>query len=93
MIRAYSATPPAAKQSTRYTPEKDLLIAVLDRAIRDLIGEASVSWQDRRLAVNWIFYEKPEEPYSFAFICDELNLSDKFLTWLLDIATKAKTKG
>ena len=56
------------------TPERNLILAILERAILDFVGNDE---KEARLAEDWIFghlkTETPEE-FSFAWICHHLDL-------------------
>lgn len=60
---------------TPYSPEKGLLTAVLERAVRDL-GE-SVTRQERRSAIDWFEApeEEPESGFTYAEVSEGLNLT------------------
>jgi hypothetical protein len=57
------------------SPERMLLLAVLERAILDFVGNDS---KEAQLAEEWIFAPSladNAEPFSFPWICRELDLS------------------
>lgn len=56
------------------TPERRLLLAILERAILDFVGNDA---KERDEADAWIFEEESDEriEYSFAWICHHLDLS------------------
>ncbi len=59
------------------TPERNLLMAILVRAILDFVGNNS---QEAEEAEEWLFAgssRDEDEPYTFAWLCQQLDL-DKF---------------
>lgn len=56
------------------SPEKQLLYAVLSRAIRDYIGDEKLP---KRCASHWLFFSKKTDEFSFIWICRELDLGVK----------------
>ncbi len=69
------------------TPERRLLLAILERSILDFVGNDQVEVQEAR---TWIFGDTPPEnlqesyreytnltPFSFAWVCQELDLDAK----------------
>lgn len=63
-------------------PEKNLLAAVLERAIADILSNLTddEAQKSRRDAEDWLFYGPLEgsifdlEPFSFAWVCQHLGL-------------------
>ncbi len=55
------------------TPERNLLMAILERAIRDYVGNST---QEAEEAQQWIFDngEPPYSEFSFGWICQQLDL-------------------
>ena len=54
------------------SPERNLLMAMLERAILDYVGNDKKESDDAR---QWIFGSNhPYEEYSFAWVCSELDL-------------------
>ena len=76
-------------------PELRLLVAVLERAVRDYLGSNKRRQEE---AARWLFTEISDansgEPFSFAWICEELGLAPeplhKTLTTLLKTGTKKR---
>ena len=61
-------------------PERNLLAAVLSRAICDAFGQARCERHVVRSARQWIFSElTPKVPFSFAWIALQLDLDPQFL--------------
>ncbi|MGI6681393.1 MAG: hypothetical protein ACOX3T_07950 [Bdellovibrionota bacterium] len=61
-------------------PERNLLAAVLSRAICDAFGSARCERHVIRSARQWIFSElTPKVPFSFAWIALQLDLDPAFL--------------
>lgn len=56
----------------------NLLEAVLERAIRDALGNSSITQHTIREAREW-FYAKDTEEWSFLWIVEALQLSSKFI--------------
>ena len=58
------------------SPERNLMMAVLERSILDYVGNKA---SDIQSAKEWIFSEahEPQEKFSFAWICSELDLDPK----------------
>ena len=67
-------------QSERGTPERNLLMAVLERAILDFVGNDQREVEE---AEEWIFDEEETEsdstPFTFSWICQQLDLDRKFV--------------
>lgn len=62
-------------------PEKALLAAILERAIADILSPLyDVGGMDKRAAFRWIWEDnersdlRPLEPYSFGWICQQLEI-------------------
>lgn len=56
-------------------PERRLLCAILERALRDLLPVQEVQYEDRRDAILWFKAVYPNESeFTFKFICEELTL-------------------
>ena len=64
-----------------FVPEKNLLIAILHRAILDYIGNQPLQASE---AEEWLFSEAPENcQFSFHWVCLHLGLAPKdILKWL-----------
>lgn len=63
--------------NTTGTPERNLLTAILERAILDYTGNDP---EESAKAEEWIFgdLDDPDhEPYTFAWLCNQLDLSIK----------------
>ncbi len=61
-------------------PERNLLAAILSRAICDAFGSARCERHIVRSARQWIFSElTPKIPFSFAWIALQLDLDPRFL--------------
>ncbi|MBX7144883.1 MAG: hypothetical protein K1X79_10565 [Oligoflexia bacterium] len=61
------------------TPERRLLTAILERAILDFVGNDKVEMDD---AQTWIFeaaQDTDPSPFSFAWLCRELDLNPMFI--------------
>jgi hypothetical protein len=58
-------------QDFRGTPERNLMMAMLERAILDFVG---TDRRESELASDWISDTEFEAPFSFAWICKELDL-------------------
>lgn len=59
------------------TPEKELLLGILDRAVLDYHG---LEPAQRTEAQEWLFEEEdPCSPFSFDWICDNLTLNPSAL--------------
>ena len=59
------------------TPERNLLMAILERAIRDYVGNCQ---DEVEAAQDWIFEENLNRPYrafSFSWICQQLDLDPR----------------
>lgn len=57
------------------SPERNLLMAILERALLDLVGNEDRQVEDAR---EWFFGDEPEilmqEEFSFPWICEQLDL-------------------
>lgn len=65
------------------TPERNLLMAVLERAILDYVGNTA---KDVENAKEWIF-DKQEQPYSefsFPWVCHHLDLEPERIASLIE---------
>lgn len=65
------------------TPERNLLMAVLERAIRDYVGN---SRHEVKEAEEWIFKQRMDLPYiefSFAWVCHQLDLEPQRIADLI----------
>lgn len=80
-----------AKKHPKIKPEIDLMTAMIDRLIRDLLGEVSVSSWERKVAANYVLTENPNSPYSFHYVCRELEFSHSLITLIRDLAIRAKS--
>lgn len=62
------------------TPERALLAAILERAVRDLAETVDARW--RREAIQWFTADansKKYEPFSFNRVVEELEISTSWL--------------
>lgn len=50
-------------------PEKNLLGAIVWRAVQDYFGN-----EDREAATEWLFEDRGSGPFTFGWICDHLSL-------------------
>lgn len=67
------------------SPEVRLVVAVIDRALRDLgINMRSVRPPDRRAALAW-FESTSEEPWTFLWCCAEADCSPRYIISLFKI--------
>lgn len=65
---------PMAKCQTK--PERNLLAAMLSRAICDAFGDAHCEGHFKRQARSWIFARlQPTRPYTFAWTAAELDIN------------------
>lgn len=61
---------------TTVIPERNLLAAMIGRAICDAFGSANVTAGDRRKARHWLFCEiEYDKPYSFGWTAAHLDLN------------------
>lgn len=61
-------------------PERCLLGAILERAIWDVVGRASI--EDRKAAIRWFNNRKPGDegtPFSFPWICEHLEVNEDYI--------------
>ena len=72
-------------ESQRGTPERNLLMAILERAILDFVGN---NLKEVEKAENWLFdflngnsFEEDSKsaPFSFSWICQQLDLNRTFV--------------
>ena len=58
------------------TPERRLLLAILERALLDYVGNDVREAED---AAEWLFlpYETPHAEFSFPWVCEQLDLNYK----------------
>ena len=66
------------------TPERNLLMAILERAILDFVGNDGEALRE---AEDWIFdLPSPAMPFTFSWICQQLDLNDAeaIAQWLVD---------
>lgn len=65
----------------RGTPERNLLMAVLERAILDFVGNDQ---KEASHAEEWLFgneaQDKLQAPFSFSWICQQLDLDETFIS-------------
>jgi len=69
------------------TPERNLLMAILERAIRDYVGNSE---QEASEARDWIF-ERPHVPFdefSFGWICQQLDLVPEKIASVIEAMPK-----
>ena len=52
-------------------PERDLLLATLERAVLDYYGNSE---QNRDDAAQWLFEEEGEKAFSFNWVCAHLGI-------------------
>ena len=70
----YLACPIYEEPNMTGSPERNMLMAVLERAILDYVGNDQ---KDVQAAEHWIFAPRDNEdfePFSFAWVCSELDL-------------------
>jgi hypothetical protein len=63
-----------AADEDRSSPERRLIMAVLERAARDYIGGSAMEYAE---AEEWIFESDPQDiysPFTFEWCCDQLAL-------------------
>ena len=58
-------------QDEKGTPERNLMMAMIERAILDYVGTDS---KEAEAASEWIFDTECELPFSFNWVCRELDL-------------------
>lgn len=64
------------------TPEKSLIAAILDRAIRDIVNPPDCTYMlkykntNKRSAITWL-RQQHCEPFSFLWICQHLDICPK----------------
>ena len=56
------------------TPEYQLLAAILERAVLDLRGIDFTKGDEARTALAWISSNEINQPFTFLWVCQELNL-------------------
>ena len=78
----------------RYSPEKVLLLAVLEMAVRDLRSNNTkyVAQEDKRNAIAWIEGTISDARFTFNYIVSELGLSSSKVDHLKKVAEYAKKK-
>ena len=62
------------------TPERNLLTAILERAILDYVGN---DHKETECAEDWLFSAQNTDdfkPFSFQWVCERLDLDHKFVT-------------
>ncbi len=75
-------------ETTTKFPERNLLVAMIERALLDYFGNQAV---ERTEAADWLFSdESSEEPFSFQWVCGQLDLSPVDVTAQLK---KIKPRG
>jgi len=56
-----------------FTPEKNLLVAMLERALLDFLGNQKLESED---ATEWLFYDDDiDQQCSFSWVCLQLDLA------------------
>ncbi|MCI5066390.1 hypothetical protein MRY87_11760 [bacterium] len=84
----------------RGTPERNLLMAILERAILDFVGNDQ---REVRQAEEWLFEEeqgtelaqreeRPIAPFSFAWVCQQLDLDIRFILQTIKDMPKRGTR-
>lgn len=68
--------------SATMAPEYELMLAILDRAIRDAIGVKSDANHYRADALRW-FWSDSEEPWSYLWLCQMLELTDTVMSKIM----------
>ena len=65
------------------TPERNLLMAILERAIRDYVGNCE---QESNEAREWIFQMNatPYSEFSFGWICQQLDLVPERIATIIE---------
>lgn len=74
-------------------PEERLVLAVLERAVRDFIGGSAADASDAR---EWLYAAAASgepEPYSFPWICEQLGLLPREVLTRLELALKQSKEG
>jgi|GEM_PF-750527 hypothetical protein len=67
-----------------FKPERNLLSAVLARAVCDAFGNIEVEKHVRRTARQWIFgVTDPNQPFSFDWVCNSLDIDPNELRRML----------
>lgn len=80
-----------------YVPEKALLAAILERAVRDILTDAPK--EDRRTALSWLRHEEmvdtDNKDYIFSFqnVIGYLGLSEKHLKVIRDFVQAAESNN
>ncbi len=65
------------------TPERNLLMAILERSILDYVGNSQIEINE---AHNWLFGENSDDEnrlFSFAWICEQLDLNYKSVSKII----------
>ena len=80
-------------QSERGTPERNLLMAVLERAILDFVGNDQ---KEVNHAEQWLFEDEEKSndqtPFSFAWVCQQLDLDRNFVAETVRAMPKRGTR-
>lgn len=73
-------------------PERRLLFAILERAVRDCLGNQG---EDSEQATDWLFCDvddDPHTPFSFQWICENLEVDqNEFRSKILKTARQSKS--
>ena len=69
------------------TPERNLLMAILERAIRDYVGNSE---QEANEAQTWLFdkTDAPQQEFSFVWICQQLDLIPEKISGIIEAMPK-----
>ncbi len=66
-------------------PEIALLVAVIERALRDVVGDGVLEQEKEKVggeALRW-FFNDSKEPFSFEWVCEQLDWSaDAIRAWI-----------
>ncbi|MCB0338796.1 MAG: hypothetical protein KDD53_04285 [Bdellovibrionales bacterium] len=74
-VNGYSSDGSEDQVPSPVKPERNLLAAVLARAICDAFGSAHCDRHEVRSARQWLFGTlTPKHPFSFAWVCIQLDL-------------------
>lgn len=81
-------TPTSYEYNPKGSPERNLLMAMLERAILDYVGNNS---SEINAAKDWIF-SKDKEEYSFIWLCMELDLDPDSIAKIIKNMPKRGSK-
>jgi len=77
--------------SQAQTPERRLLFGIIERAVRDLLGNQRHEATD---ATQWLFHTASlEVPFSFGWICAQLELAPGDIHRKVLLVQQAKAQG